>query len=298
MKIFRALYENDCSTTKTAEALNMTQPAVSQAIKEMEQYYGVELFDRVGRRLVITSAGRILLDYAMHISSLFDEAEKELRDWDRFGSLSVGATLTIGSLFLPRYVKVFYEKHPKIEVKGLVAPTNILEKKILSYELDLALIEGIAHDPAIISEEYMNDELTVVCPADGKFTKGQTISIEEFKSQNILVREVGSGTREIFERAAERAGFSVTPAWEAISTTALVNAVISGLGVAVIPYRIVSQLIEYGAVININVEGLDLNRKFYFIRHKDKHLTSSAKAFLQSCRDYNSECDYSTPYYI
>lgn len=296
MRIFCALCKNNCSTTKTAEALNMTQPAISQTLREMEEFYQIKLFDRIGRKLVITNAGKILLNYATHISSLFDEAEKELHDYDRCGSLSVGATLTIGSLFLPRYVKIFNDSYPETEVKGLVAPTNILEQKILSFELDLALIEGIAHDPNIISEEYMDDELCIVAPSGGAFAHNQVISIEEFKKQRILVREFGSGTREVFDRAAERAGFSVTPSWEAISTTALVNAVLSGLGIAVIPYRVVSPFLDYGVLVNIKVEGFDLNRKFYVIRHKDKELTTAAKNFLESCETYESE--YPAPDYL
>lgn len=295
MRIFRALYDNDCNTTKTAEALNMTQPAVSQAIKELEQYYGVSLFDRVGRKLVITEAGMVLLKYAVHISSLFEIAEKEVKDVDQNGEVKIGATLTIGSLFLPKYVKNFKNKYPKTEVKGLVAPTNLLEMKILSFELDFALIEGIAHHPDIISKEYMDDALCVVTLADGKYESEQTISIEEFKNQPVLVREAGSGTREIFERAAEKAGFSVTPSWEAISTVAIVNATLSGLGMAVLPYRVVYPYIKDGSLIKINVEKLDLNRKFYIIRHKDKHLSKAAKNFLSSCEEYKSE--YPVPVY-
>ena len=296
MNIFHALCENDCNTTKTAEALNMTQPAVSQAIKEMEQYYGVMLFDRVGRKLVLTKAGELLHSYAAHISALFDEVETELKSIDKYGNVSVGATLTIGSLFLPRYVKIFKDSNPKINVKGLVAPTNILENKILDYEIDLALIEGIAHSPSIISEPYMDDELCLITAPGGKFKSEQVISIEEFKKEKVLVREKGSGTREIFERATEKAGFSMVPEWEAISTHAIINAAISGLGIAVLPYRTVYSYLRYGVLIKINVEGLDLKRKFFVIHHKDKRLSSSAKAFLESCLNY--EAEYPCPSYV
>ncbi len=296
MKIFCALCKNNCSTTKTAEALNLTQPAISQAIREMEEFYGIKLFDRIGRKLVITKAGNSLLNYATHISALFNEAEEEMRNFDKFGSISVGASLTIGSLFLPKYVKIFNDEHPNIKVKSLVAQTNVLEQKILSYELDVALIEDIAHDPAIISEPYMDDELCIVHASDGKYASGQTISVDEFKEQNILVRESGNETREVFDRATEKSGFFVAPAWEAISTVALVNAALSGLGFAVVPYRIVNPYIKYGALVNINVEGLDLNRKFYIIRHKDKILTTAAEKFLEFCRNYESE--YPAPVYL
>ncbi len=295
MNIFRAICENGYNTTKAAEILHMTQPAVSLAIKELEQYYGIVLFDRIGRRLRITEAGQHFLEYATHISSLFYDMEKELRDWDSFGILRVGASITIGSQFLPSYVKAFYNRYPGTEIRALVAPSDELERKILSNELDLALIEGIAHEPSIYSEEYMEDRLTVIFPANGSFRHGQQLSLDEFRRQKFLLRERGSGTREVFDRVTESAGFSATPVWEAMSTTALINAVINGLGISVLPSRMVLGPIEKGLVTAVSVEGLDFRRSFRIIYHKDKYLTSSAKRFLEICRNY--EMDYPIPKY-
>ncbi len=295
LKIFLAVCGSQYNTTKAADVLHMTQPAVSLAIKELEQYYGVALFDRMGRRLRITEAGRRFREQAAHIVSLFDSMEKGMKDWDSFGSLRVGASVTIGSQFLPYYVKSFYCRYPGTEVKALVAPSDELEQKIVSNDLDLALIEGVPHVPSLIAEEYMKDRLVVICPANGGFHHGQKISVAEFRAQSFLLRERGSGTREVFDRAAEQAGFSVIPAWEAMSTTALVNAVINGLGVAVLPYRMVCGPLEHGLVVAVHVEGMDFQRKFYIIYHKEKYLTTSAKAFIDLCRNY--EMDYPAPAY-
>ncbi len=295
IKIFLALCDNGCNTTKTAEVLLMTQPAVSLAIKELEQYYGVRLFDRVGRRLAITEAGHRFREYAGQISLLFDGMEKEMRDWDAFGLLRVGASITIGSQFLPCYVKAFYSRYPGTDVRVLIGPSEQLEHKLVHNELDLALIEGVPHLPSLVSEEYMEDRLIVICPADGLFQQGQRLTLEEFKGQRFLLREKGSGTREVFDRATESAGFSVTPIWEAMSTTALVNAVINGLGIAVLPQRMVMGPIERGLVTAVTVEGLDFRRRFRMIYHEKKYLTGSAKAFMELCRNY--EQDYPLPRY-
>lgn len=295
MKIFRCVCENGCNTTKAAEAMHMTQPAVSLAIRELEQYYGITLFDRIGRKLRITEGGQRLLQYASHISSLFDDMEKTIRDWDSFGLLRVGASITIGSQFLPGYVNAFNARYPGTEVRVLVAPSEQLERKILSSELDVALIEGIPHARDLISEEYLEDRLTVVCPANGRFQQGQQISIEEFRDQKFLLREPGSGTRDVFDRVVREAGFSAEPVWEATSTTALVNAVISGLGIAVLPHRMVTGPLERGQVVTVGVKGLDFLRRFHIVYHKDKLLTASAKAFLDLCRNY--EADYPHPTY-
>jgi len=273
----------------------MTQPAISLAIRELEEYYGVILFDRIGRRLKITEAGQRFGEYSSHIISLFDDMEKGMKNWDSFGLIRVGASITIGSQFLPNYVKAFYFRYPGTEIKATIGPSEQLEQNILNNQLDLALIEGVSHTPSFISEEYMEDQLVVICPADGRFHQGQQISIDEFRRQKFLLREHGSGTRETFERAVETAGFSVVPIWEAMSTTALVNAVINGLGIAVLPHRMVTGPIERGLVIAVRVKGLSFKRKFHIIYHREKFLTSSAQAFIDLCRNY--EMDYPLPHY-
>ena len=176
-----------------------------------------------------------------------------------------------------------------------MAPSEQLERKIVSSELDVALIEGIPHSQELISEEYLEDHLSVICPANGRFQQGQQMRVAEFRKQKFLLREPGSGTRDVFDRVVREAGFSVNPAWEATSTTALVNAVINGLGIAVLPHRMVTGPLERGQVVTVGVDGLDFHRRFHIVYHKDKFLTSSAKAFLDLCRNY--EADYPHPTY-
>lgn len=296
LKIFLSVCESGCNTTKASEELHMTQPAVSLAIKEPEQHYGVVLFDRIGRRLKITEAGQRLMEYSSHIVSLFDDMEKGMKNWDSFGVIRIGASITIGSQFLPSYVKAFYSRFPGTEVNAVIGPSELLEQKILDNDLDFALIEGVPHTPSLVAEEYMEDHLAVICPANGCFYQGKQLSIDEFRRQKFLLREHGSGTRETFDRTVEAAGFSVTPAWEAMSTTALVNAVINGLGIAVLPYRMVIGPLERGLIVSVSVEGLSFSRKYQIIYHKEKYLTSSARAFIDLCRNY--EMDYPLPRYI
>ncbi len=295
MKIFCAVCEAGNNTTRAAEHLNMTQPAVSLAIKELEQYYGIVLFDRIGRRLSITPVGQHFYQYATRISAQFDDMEREMRDWDSQGILRVGASITIGSQFLPSYVKAFNSQCPGTEVQVVVAPSEQLESALLRNELDLALIEGHSHEPTIVSEEYMEDRLSIIASPKEGFRQGQMLSLEDFKKQRFLLREPGSGTREVFDRAAATAGFSVKPLWEATSTTALVNAVINGLGIAVLPHRMIQGPLERGLVVTIGAEGMDFRRSFHILHHKDKYLTRSANVFLDLCRNY--EMDYPLPQY-
>lgn len=262
----------------------MTQPAVSLAVKELEQYYGVALFDRIGNRLKITPAGLRFYEYSSHIIALFDEMDNSMKNWDLAGTIRVGSSITIGSQFLPAYVNSFQSRYPGTRVKAQIAPSKQLEQMILNNELDFALIEGSSHNPSFICEEYMEDHLTVICPANGQFQPGQEISIHEFCQQNFLLREHGSGTRETFENTIAAAGFSIEPIWEAVSTTALVNAVISGIGISILPHRMIADAIQQGQVIAVTVKGLEFKRKFNIIYHQKKFLTAAARSFIELCR--------------
>lgn len=284
MIIFRTVYESDCNSTKAAERLHMTQPAISLAIKELEQYYGVRLFDRIGRRLKITDSGMLFLQYAIHITDLFEDMETGLRDWDSKGILRVGASITIGSQFLPGYVKAYAEICPGIDVRVVVEQSDSLEHKILTNALDFALIEGIPVDSRIVAETYMHDQLCVLCSPDKGWKQGQTITQEEFKKQRFLLREKGSGTRDVFDQVTARAGLHIVPAWEAMSTSTLINAAVTGLGIAVLPERMIQPALKSGRIITVNVENLDFRRSFYIIRHKDKFLMPAANKFISLCK--------------
>lgn len=295
IRIFLAVCACGYNTTKAAQSLHMTQPAVSLAIRELEQYYGVALFDRLGRRLSITPVGQRFQSYAGHIASLFDEMELGLRNSGQLGTLRVGASITIGAQFLPGYVKSFSALCPEAEVRVRVEPTDQLERRLTDNTLDLALVEGIPRSPVLHAEAYMEDHLAVICPAGGPFRQGQRLTLDQFRRQPFLLREPGSGTREEFDRVLAAAGLSVTPLWEATSTTALINAVIHGLGIAVLPYRMVLGPLERGLVVSVTVEGLKFARMFHILWHRNKFLTPLAKTFIQLVRAY--ELDYPIPPY-
>ncbi|MBO6047700.1 MAG: LysR family transcriptional regulator [Erysipelotrichaceae bacterium] len=285
--IFRTVCEEGCHTTHAANKLHMSQPAISLAIKEMEQYYGVLLFDRIGRKLQITEAGKRFLQYAIHITDLFDDMETQLRDWDTKGLLRIGASITIGSQFLPQYVKAFSQTYPETEVHVIIEQTERLIQKLIANELDFALIEGIPQDQNIIIHPYMEDHLAVICPLESNWSMGETISLNEFKHASFLLREPGSAAREVFDHEMEKAGIIITPSWVSMSTTALINAVINGLGISVLPHQRVKDVIKSGKVKAVNVKGISFNRNYSIVYHKDKFLTTSAKSFMDICKNMN-----------
>ncbi len=289
MKIFLAVCEAENSTTKAAKQLNMSQPAVSLAIKELENYYGVRLFDRISRRLFITEAGKTFMEYASRIATLFDDMEKGLRNWDSFGILRVGSSITIGTRFMPAYVQAFASQHPNVDVRVQIGSSETIENLLTINKLDLALLEGTVRSDRLVSSQYMTDTLSIIGPAKPPYLERRVLSMQEFRQQRLLLREPGSGTRELFDQVVRNAGMSLSPAWEAMSTTALINATIRGIGIAALPTRMVSDAIREGTVVDLYVEGLEFRRFFSIVNHQDKFLTPFALAFIELCRNYENE---------
>ena len=284
IRIFLAVCDNGYSVTRAAQALFLAQPAVSRAVSELEEHYGVQLFDRMGRRLYITEAGRRFQEYAGHIVRLFDDMERGFQNWDELGILRVGASITIGSQLMPAIVREFCTAHAGLDVRVWIKQSEALERAVCAGQLDFALIEGTVHDAGLVSEAFLEDSLVVVRAPDGKYGPGDVMTMEAFLRERMLVREKGSGTREVFEAALSASGVSVTPAWESVSTIALVHAAAQGLGVAVVPARMVTDPLARGLVVPVQVDGLDLKRKFRIVYHKDKFLTRSAQEFMELCR--------------
>ncbi len=295
IRIFLTVCDCGCNLTKAAEKLYTAQPAVTVAIHELEKYYGVNLFDRLGRRLYLTEAGEQYREYARRILALYDDMEKGMKNWDALGVLRIGASITIGSQFMPSYAEAFSRRFPGMDVRVVIGTSEMMEKKLLDNAIDLALVESPVHHEYLEAEPYMEDFLAVIAPAKEPFHPGQTLSLEEFKGQRLLLREKGSGTREVFDEEMERLHVNVEPVWEAMSTTALVNGVIHGLGISVVPRRMVSGPLKQGLIYPVHVEGTEFKRCFYIVYHRDKLLTGSIRNFMELCRSF--ELDYPVPKY-
>ncbi len=281
IRIFEAVCDCGCNMTRAAEALHMTQPAVSLAVSELESYYGVLLFDRIGKRLYLTAAGEAFLDSARRVTLAFDDMETAVRGWEKKGAVRVGASISVGAKLMPTYAARFRERWPDTELRVRIDRSDRLEAAVGNNELDFALTEGIAHNPDLVVTDFLSDRLALI--ASG-FPGGETIPQKDFLQMDFLLREHGSGTREVFESAMTAAGLPVPePMWESLSTAALVNAAEAGLGVAVVPRRMVEEKIASGTVSEIFVEGIRFTRTYKIIRHREKKLSKAAEAFLALC---------------
>ena len=238
LKIFVTVCETG-STTAAGEKLHIAQPSISLAISELEDYYGIKLFDRIAKRLYITEAGKKFLQYATHIVGLFEEMEREIKNFDATGIIRIGASITIGNYLLPGYITRFKKIHPQMDVKVIIDNSEKIQQYILSNQIDIGLIEGIVYSPYIAEHKFRDDELVMVCGNAHPFANQKNVEISKLQNESFILRESGSAGREIFDSTMTSLGIKILPAWESTSTQAIIRAVQANLGISVLPYLLV-----------------------------------------------------------
>jgi LysR family transcriptional regulator, transcriptional activator of the cysJI operon len=275
----------DTSTmTRAAKILYMTQPSVSQVIAELEREYGVRLFERLNHRLYLTNAGERLRSYASHILNLSEQAKKELADLGAGGSIRIGASLTIGTHLLPGIVNAYHQEMPEVEIFTQVDNTSVIEKLILEDELDLGLVEGPVYSPHIREEMLSDDDLIIICGPGHPLWGREKIEIDELAGKAFIIREPGSGTRDIFERVMSGVGANWKIAGVYNNTEAIKQAVRGNLGLAVVPKISVEEEIDRGLVRSIEVKDLNLKRKFNLVYHNQKFITTAIQTFIETSK--------------
>ena len=266
--------------TTAARALYISQPAVSLAVKELERCYGVRLLERCPHRLSLTDAGKSLYRYALHIVSLFDEMEDSMKKQSACGSLRIGCSLSIGSSLLPGYLHQYSALFPDVRPHVIINSSDILERMILSNDLDLALIEGMVHSDDILSEPFGEDELIPVCHPRHTFLKQSPVPLSALEPEYFLMREKNSGTREIVESTLLIHNFIPRTLWESTSADAIVNGVAEGIGISILPGTLVREALASGRIARFEIEDVILKRQLRVIRHRSKYLTALAEGFL------------------
>jgi len=273
------------SITKAGEKLFISQPAVSNAIKELELYYRTPLFDRISKKLYLTESGKNLYQYALHITSLFDELNESMQSQNEAATLKIGSSITIGNYYMPQFIASFSQVHPRTKTYVTVQNSDIIEKMILENELDFAFIEGIVHSNQLISSDFMTDQLIFICAPSHPFLLKSNICIKELEQESFLMREKNSGTRELADSVLALHNCSVIPLWESSSTNAIIQAVSKGLGISILPIHLCEDKLKDGCIQTFSVPGITFERNYHIIYHKNKYISPAANTFIHFCKD-------------
>lgn len=287
MKIFVSVFQNS-SITKAADELHLAQPSVSFSIREIEEYYGIRLFERIGRRIFPTEAGKEFYGYALHIMSLFEEMEKKIKNWDTLGTLRIGASITIGTHILPVLIQEYQTRFPSLTIEALINSSAAIEQHVLNNTIDIGLIENHPDHPELSFIPFMEDSLCAVVSVSHPLAAQETVTLAQMSEYPFLMREKGSAGREILDACFSLNHLSVRPLWESTSTQAIVSGVAAGLGVAVLPYLLVKKEIAEHTVKQLTLLP-PLKRDLHIIYHKSKYLTSNMNSFISLCRTYGEK---------
>jgi DNA-binding transcriptional LysR family regulator len=286
LAVFHAVAQTG-SMTLGAERLDVSQPAVSKQVRELERAFGVHLFDRVGRRVRLSQAGQLLADYARLLFALTREAEEAVADLRAIGrgKLVIGASTTIGTYLLPSVVAEFWRRHPKIELLVEIENTELIHRRLAAHELDVGLIEGIVEDEDLEATVLCCDELVVIASAGHRLAGKTRVSLSALQEEVFIMREPGSGTRAVEERALERLKLPVRVAMALGSTEAIKRVVSEGVGLAVVSRLSVQSEVAAGSLAVLPVAGLHIERPLYLVRRKGRRDGPALQAFCVILRE-------------
>ena len=266
--VFSAVAEQQ-SFRKAAEELYLTQPAVSLQIKALEEDLGVQLFDRTGAHITLTEAGRVLLQYSKQVSSLLIQAERDIAalSGEHAGQLALGASTTIAQYVLPRLLGEFKRDNPRVHPTLISGNTEHIVSALEKQKIALGFIEGPARSRDVKTEPFLEDELVLIVSTAHELAERTAISCTELATMPLLMRERGSGTRQVIEMAVARQGVkrgSLQIVMELDSTEAIKSAVEAGLGIGFVSrWAIAKDMRLNNSFKIVDVEGLRIKREFF-----------------------------------
>ena len=284
LKVFCAVADTG-SFSKASKMVNLTQPAVSLQIQALEESYETALFERSGKNITLTPAGKLLYQYAKDILNLYSSVEKEINNLTGLskGSLQIGASSTIGNYLLPTVIIAFKKKYPKIDVNLFVSNTKGIIELLNAGRIDIGLVEGDVPKQSLDVEKLLEDELVLIMPPDHLWVKRKNISVSELLSQSVIMREDGSGTRQMIEKhliANKISPNNLRMSLVLGSTEAIKSAVEHGMGVSILSNWTVKKEVQFGTIKTNTFRDIRFIRNFNIVFHKRGALINTAKDFF------------------
>ncbi|HWT72356.1 MAG TPA: LysR family transcriptional regulator [Oxalicibacterium sp.] len=287
LQIFLAVSDHG-STMAAADAVALSQSAASAALNELEGVLGVQLFDRVGRRLVLNDNGRLLLPQARQMLDWAQSIEQQfsVADGNATG-LQIGASMTVGTYFLPRIVAACATEQGLNNPRVMIANTADIVAAVAGFTVDVGLIEGPCHDPELQVEPWISDEMVIVCAPThplAQKNRHRKVTLRMLREAHWLLREPGSGTREVVENALLPHLHQLRSAGEFGNSEAIKHAAAAGLGVSCMSRLVVSDLLESGRLVELATTLPAFSRSFYLVYRKNKLLSARLRSFIDFCR--------------
>lgn len=284
LEVFTAICRHG-GVSHAATMVRLSQSAASQSLAELESALDGPLFDRAGRRLLLNERGRSLLPRAVELLERAGALESELRGSDAAAPWSVrlAASLTVGNYLLPPLIAGIIATRPEAHIELDVVNTETVISEVASFRVDAGFIEGPAAHPELDVRPWRDDVLRVVASPDHPLAGKRRINVQDLADARWVLRERGSGTREVFERAAHNAGLKPLAALELGHTEAIKRALVGGDTLACLAQLAVADALQRGELKALPTPFLDLRRTLHLVLHRRKYLGTGLRTVLQAC---------------
>lgn len=266
--------------SKAARTLHISQPSVSQAVSELEKYYGVKLFERLSQKLYLTKEGELMLSFSRHILDSFAQMEEAMNQAGKKKIIKVGCSVSVGTCLINDILDQAEQTLPNCRFEVIVSNTTEIEKAVLQNEVDLAITEGVVTDENLSVTPICEDELVVVCGKAHRLANYNVVTLDMLNGQNYVSRESGSADKNQFEQMMEERGYRLNRIFQSTNTEAIKNAVIHGRGVAIFSRRMVEKEVTSGEMMILPIKGASVKRTFDLILHKNKYISSEIKKMM------------------
>lgn len=287
LKVFYNVAKN-LSFTRAAKELFVSQPAITKHINELERQYSARLFDRTGGKIMLTEAGRMLLEHCSRILDEYNRMEYDmsLLNARSSGHISIGASTTIAQYVLPQILAEFTERYPKIEVSLTNGNSRDIEKALMNHDIDLGMVEGKSHTAGLQYEPFLEDELVAIVKSAGNESLPEEITAQELCRLPLVIREQGSGTLEVIETELEQHGIKPQELNIRIrmgSTEAIKAFLRHSRSMGIVSVFSVREELARGIFRVIDITGITFSRHFCFVASagKDSPLTEKFKEFTR-----------------
>jgi DNA-binding transcriptional LysR family regulator len=282
------------SFSRASEALYRTQPAISKQIRALEESLETKLFHRLGRKVRLTDAGEILYRHAHRLFQVLDEARETIGELKglQTGHLRISAASTIGTYMLPRALGRFKHRYPGIDISLAITNKARVLEQVLYHEADLGFVGPPVQPEALQTETYLLDELVLIVDPAHPLAHEESVSVEQLEEEVFILREEGSGTREIMEEELSRKGLVLRKAMELGSTEAIKQAVAAGLGVSIVSKYAITLEVVMGRLCSAHIKDLNLRRQLSTVSHRGRTLPLAATAFLELLRESRGDLDH------
>jgi len=279
------------SLSAAARALYITQPAVTKGIQRLQEYYEIKLFNRFGKKLVLTDAGDALYKIAEKIFELEKNAEESIRDFQqgKKGYVRIHASESFGAYYLPSIIDPFSKSNPNIRISINILPSEQVVENVAGLNNDLGFISYPIEHKKVLIREILEDRLVIIVPPDHDFAGKKYLTPRDLNGQNMITHEKGSTAQRVVDGFIKKNKISIFIPMELSSNRAVKKAVEDGTGIALISRHVASEEIQMGRLIAISLSGRAIKRKFYLVHHKDKYISEALGQLIEMVDKWAAE---------